>query len=218
MSDIAIGKLSLGCKKDFEPLFDSFREMKSLFGIAREVLAGGLDLLDCERIFSMYQELVYEGTCTYSISGFTWCAACLFIVSLMGMIMITLRSSVQNTEYLESDGGNDEKDLNESESDGKLSTDVGTTDEDALGSSSEGEKATTEEGNDEEAVCVDEEDAPVTAEEGLVAAEDNVYALNKDDDRMEDFSEAACESTADHTRRAPAANTAGQTKVMDLSC
>lgn len=238
MTSTSIKKISFGCQKDFEPLFDAFEEMKSLMELGREIISGSMDLLDCERISTIYQDLVYEATCTYSISGFTWCAACLFIVSLMGMIMITLRSSYQNTEYLDGGEGNDVKDL--SGSDGKVSGGATLDEEDALGSSSTDEKGkvANEENELEEedggVVCVEEKDGEECTDvndsgdqmQDFSAGALESADLNGDDDQMQDFSVGAFESTeftnhastTNHERRTPTDRGASQAAAMDISC
>ena len=185
MSDVSIGKISFGCQKDFAPLFDTFRAMTDLTDLARKLIANGLDLLDCERIASMYEELIYKGTCTYSVQGFTWCASCLFIVSLMGMIMITLRSSYQNTMLPEVDFDLIEtKDLNDS--DDMLGA---TIDEEDVFDSSSGE--------DEKNIESLEDDSVTTDENAFVAEASASEATGTGGgNNMEDFSVGACE-TAD---------------------
>ena len=181
MTDDIIGKISFGCDKDFAPVFDTFREMKNLMDMARRIVADGLDLLDCERVTSMYEDLIYEGTCTYSVQGFAWSACCLFIVSLMGMIMITLRSSFQNELLLEVDAEEIEsKDF--SDSNDMLATTLG--DEDILESSADDERDAVQLEMEDDSGAFDKSDA--IAASGVDSGRGEVFT--------EDFSVRACET------------------------
>jgi hypothetical protein len=51
------------------------------------------DILECKNIVDIYTVPIYQGTCTYSINGVSWAWASFFVVGLMGMVMIMLRSS-----------------------------------------------------------------------------------------------------------------------------
>lgn len=53
------------------------------------------DLLRCSNIVRLYTDPVYDGTCIYSINGFTWAWASFVAVAAMGLIMIMLRSAWQ---------------------------------------------------------------------------------------------------------------------------
>ena len=65
-----------------------------------EAATSGLNILSCERIVPIYADVIYQGTCNYSVSGFTWTFFSLLVVSFMGMLMITLRSSFKNNVVL----------------------------------------------------------------------------------------------------------------------
>jgi hypothetical protein len=99
MSEISLEQLSLGCGRDFRPLHRSLAQMVGVMDALEQASNRALNLLACERIVPIYTDIVYDGTCRYSISGFTWIFCGLFIVSVMGMIMIMFRSSFQNTVF-----------------------------------------------------------------------------------------------------------------------
>jgi hypothetical protein len=94
--------LSFRCGRDFEPIASSLDVMMNILSGLEKSARSGLNLLSCERIVPIYTDIVYEGTCDHSVTGLSWMFACLLIVATMGMIMITLRSSFQNSR-LESD-------------------------------------------------------------------------------------------------------------------
>ena len=100
LDKIDVATLSFQCGRDYEPLVTSLDTMMAILNSLEKSAASGLSLLSCERIIPIYTEVVYDGTCNYSVSGFTWMFSSLLIISAMGMIMIMLRSSYQNNRML----------------------------------------------------------------------------------------------------------------------
>ena len=99
MDDISLEQLSLGCNRDFRPLHRSLGQMNGVLDALLQEANRALNLLSCETIVPIYTDVVYDGTCKYSVSGFAWIFSCLLIMSVMGMIMIMFRSSYQNTVF-----------------------------------------------------------------------------------------------------------------------
>lgn len=50
-------------------------------------------LFRCQNIVPLYTYPTYDGVCDYSISGLTWAFSAFYVVSCMGLIMVTLRST-----------------------------------------------------------------------------------------------------------------------------
>ncbi|CAB9498386.1 expressed unknown protein [Seminavis robusta] len=99
MDEAALQQLSLACNRDFHPLQKSLGQTVGLLDALLKAADRALNLLRCETLVPFYTDIVYDGTCTYSITGFAWLFACLLIVSVMGMMMIMFRASYQNTIY-----------------------------------------------------------------------------------------------------------------------
>lgn len=55
-----------------------------------------VELLRCSNVAPLYVTTFYGGTCTYSITGVTWCFSAFLVVGTMGLIMIMLRSAWQD--------------------------------------------------------------------------------------------------------------------------
>lgn len=100
VSETTIDKLDFGCNKPFGPLFNTMEEAWGMVHNAKKLTDEVFGMMECERISHIYAKLVYEGTCTHSVEGFTWAFSCLLVVSIMAMTMIMLRSSYQNTQLL----------------------------------------------------------------------------------------------------------------------
>uniref|UniRef100_A0A7S1V0A2 Uncharacterized protein n=1 Tax=Grammatophora oceanica TaxID=210454 RepID=A0A7S1V0A2_9STRA len=59
----------------------------------------GVNAMRCDTIIPIYVNGVYGATCTYSVTGVTWAFSASLVVAVMGMIMITLRSSWSAVEF-----------------------------------------------------------------------------------------------------------------------
>lgn len=217
LTETATKKINFGCKKDFEPVFDTMRQLQSLLDLGIEITDSAFKMTECERMANIYGGLVYDGTCTYSVSGFSWFFICLLAISFSGMIMITLRSSYHNTKFMEDDDSEIKgKDLNES--DGKLSVGVGTTlnEDEGLASYhtniSRQDEETGESKKDESKEVVEESNEVDIVEEEI---DDKVG-------EMADFSVSVCPSiddTGDSSRRASSSSVGGRPHAsMDVSC
>jgi hypothetical protein len=60
-----------------------------------------LGLLRCDIIVPIYQEVVYTGACHYSVKAVIWMFSAALITSLAGLTMITLRSALYPTFYVD---------------------------------------------------------------------------------------------------------------------
>jgi len=90
---VSIDGLTFLCGKNFTAYEVLLNTMETNLGILRKDAASVLDLLSCDRIVPIYTRTVYDGTCTYSISGLTWTFASFFIIAFMGMLMLTFRAA-----------------------------------------------------------------------------------------------------------------------------
>jgi len=71
-------------------------DMKNdVISLANDVLQL-VELLRCSNVAPLYVTTFYGGTCTYSITGVTWCFSAFLVVGTMGLIMIMLRSAWQD--------------------------------------------------------------------------------------------------------------------------
>jgi hypothetical protein len=119
--------------------------LQKLGTIALDVVS----LMQCSKIVSLYTTPVYDGTCTYSITGVTWAWASFAVVACMGLIMIMLRSTWQLDSY--------EDTMNVVEIETKVSEDF--EDDDQYGGYT-GYNATTENFTDESKGPGDDQEQP----------------------------------------------------------
>jgi len=93
VSDVGTAALSEACAADvaFLQILNAaiIRNLEKLV-VSTERMQ---ELLQCSNIVRLYTDPVYDGTCTYSITGFTWAWASFAVVGAAGLIMIMLRSS-----------------------------------------------------------------------------------------------------------------------------
>lgn len=91
------------CQSDVELLSDLSRILNDNLQRLVVDMKAGLYLLRCSNIVRLYTNPVYDGTCTYSITGVTWAFAAFAVVGCMGLIMIMLRSAWQLDVYYQND-------------------------------------------------------------------------------------------------------------------
>lgn len=95
---VTIPRLNLLCDKEFEPFEALVDTMGENLDVLQDNAAAALSLLGCDRITPIYLDAVHSGTCDYSVTGITWTFACFLVVAFMGMLMLTFRSSMYESE------------------------------------------------------------------------------------------------------------------------
>jgi hypothetical protein len=93
----ASGDLALTqvCSTEVVLLTGLSRIIQENVNVLLESTLRAIELLRCANIINLYTDPVYDGTCTYSVTGVTWAFASFIVVGTMGTIMIMLRSSWQ---------------------------------------------------------------------------------------------------------------------------
>ncbi|CAB9498380.1 expressed unknown protein [Seminavis robusta] len=94
-----VSLLSFGCNRDFDPLHRTLGQMVGVLKALAQAGNQAIKLLRCEKLVPFYTDIVYDATCTYSVTGLAWIFSSLLILSVMGMILIMFRASYQNTIY-----------------------------------------------------------------------------------------------------------------------
>uniref|UniRef100_A0A7S1UXK6 Protein tweety homolog n=1 Tax=Grammatophora oceanica TaxID=210454 RepID=A0A7S1UXK6_9STRA len=107
MDSVTLSRLNFVCGRDFAPVEALLSSMSANLDILRDNALAALELLRCSRITPIYTATVYRGTCTFSVTGVTWLFASSLVVGVMGMLMITLRSSMWDEVYDENQDGMD---------------------------------------------------------------------------------------------------------------
>jgi len=97
--DVGISRLSVACGIDFAPFQALVKIMDDSLKVLIDNNISVLEILRCDRITPIYTNLAYDATCNYSMTGVTWIWSSLLIISTCSMIMIMLRSSMQETVF-----------------------------------------------------------------------------------------------------------------------
>lgn len=98
---VGVNDLNQLCGTDFSEVASNLKVIETNLQALLSAASRGMQLISCESINSLYVNTFHEGTCTYSVTGFTWVFASLLVVSFCGMLMITFRSAVYDVIWLE---------------------------------------------------------------------------------------------------------------------
>ena len=93
--------LEVQCGRSFVDVIDIVNRMTVNLKLLQQQADLSLDLVKCENVNSLYVNTVHEAGCTYSVDAMAWIFACLLLISVGGLIMITLRAAYYPVEYLE---------------------------------------------------------------------------------------------------------------------
>jgi hypothetical protein len=129
MQAVGTSTLELICGRNFDDIASLAPEMLKNLGTLQQSALDTLNLLKCDNIVPIYYtSTIYDGTCTYSVTGVTWtfagefvsdniqkyvctliidhdlCFAAFLVIAFMGMIMIMFRSSYLEVEETEAKG------------------------------------------------------------------------------------------------------------------
>ena len=89
------------CGQSFDNVLNLVEKMNTNLRLLQRQAELSLDLIKCENINSLYVNTIHEAGCTYSVNAMAWIFASTLIISVCGLIMITLRSAYYSVEYLE---------------------------------------------------------------------------------------------------------------------
>lgn len=95
-------ELSNMCGSDISSIVAGVDVLQHSIGVLLENADRTLSLLSCESLNSIYVKATHEGACTHSIAALSWLVLSLVVISICGMTMIMLRSSILHTVYTHS--------------------------------------------------------------------------------------------------------------------
>jgi hypothetical protein len=87
------------CNRSFAPLQKDIAEMKNLLRKGYDAIIQTLNQIECWEIVPLYQSTVYDASCTYNIYAVKWMFASSLIMATAGLLMLTFRSSLLDTQY-----------------------------------------------------------------------------------------------------------------------
>ena len=85
----------------FAPFLILAKSMNKNLELLKETVDEALSLVNCEDINRMYVNAVHDAGCTKSPNALAWVYGSLLVISVCGMIMITLRASYLPSVYVE---------------------------------------------------------------------------------------------------------------------
>jgi hypothetical protein len=96
----ALSELELYCNRDFKFLEALLADMVEIILVISEALQRTVALASCDTIVPIYTAVAYDAGCNYSLTAVMWVFTGFLITSFFGFLMITLRSSFNQTRYV----------------------------------------------------------------------------------------------------------------------
>eukprot|EP00934_Nitzschia_sp_Nitz4_P005282 Nitzschia sp. Nitz4//scaffold159_size51929//27481//29269//NITZ4_006879-RA/size51929-augustus-gene-0.77-mRNA-1//1//CDS//3329537574//5272//frame0 len=85
--------LSQECGVEYTPLLQLIIQLQTYTNILKSTSHRTLDLLSCSKIVPLYTNVIYDETCTSTITSSAWVFGCAFVISFFGMLMIMFRGA-----------------------------------------------------------------------------------------------------------------------------
>jgi hypothetical protein len=99
-NETALGEeLQNECGRDFTDLYQSIIAVENAVKQLFRTMLKLLELIRCDSIVPIYQQVVYTGTCHYSVKAVIWMFSAALVTSLVGLLIITFRSALYPTVY-----------------------------------------------------------------------------------------------------------------------
>ena len=89
------------CGRNYTELIESIQAVKGTAQFLFRSFFRLLNLIKCDSIVPIYQQVVYTGSCHYSVKAVVWMFSAALITSLSGLLMITFRSALYPTLYMD---------------------------------------------------------------------------------------------------------------------
>jgi len=88
--------LSESCGADLAPIVSSVVLMKGSMQSIQKDIESALELSACSKVSPILRRMFYGPTCGDSVNAFTWMFSCCFIISILGLIMLSVRAALYN--------------------------------------------------------------------------------------------------------------------------
>jgi len=91
---------------NFQGLINLIARMRGILETLQGDINRVLELLKCQDISPVINDALDDGVCYYAIAALAWCVICFSVITLLGLVMITFRSSFLRSveEDIEDDG------------------------------------------------------------------------------------------------------------------
>lgn len=94
-------QLEVSCQRNYTSVLTMLRNFTDVIDILRNFTGSALDLVNCQHVNKIYVSFVHDTTCRDVPTGITWMFATFIIISVCGVVMITLRSAWGDTAGVE---------------------------------------------------------------------------------------------------------------------
>ena len=92
--------LELMCGREFDDVLVLLADMSNNLKLLQVQANISLDLVTCEKVNKLYVNTFHEAGCTYSVDALGWIFFTSLIISIVGLIIIMLRSAYYPVEYI----------------------------------------------------------------------------------------------------------------------
>eukprot|EP00586_Coscinodiscus_wailesii_P007596 CAMPEP_0172521514 /NCGR_PEP_ID=MMETSP1066-20121228/292621_1 /TAXON_ID=671091 /ORGANISM="Coscinodiscus wailesii, Strain CCMP2513" /LENGTH=467 /DNA_ID=CAMNT_0013304433 /DNA_START=489 /DNA_END=1892 /DNA_ORIENTATION=- len=93
----------MGCEEEIFGVVDNAQKMIWVLREIVEIALLLIELIECDAITPIYENVVYGATCRHLPYALGWMLLSFFGISISGMVMVTLRSSLMNLSDIEYD-------------------------------------------------------------------------------------------------------------------
>lgn len=91
-----IDEISLDCGADVTPLVDGFERFVKSLEVVQSNIISAVEISDCASISPILNGIMHGETCDEVVSGLSWMYWSTLIITILGLVMVTLRAALYN--------------------------------------------------------------------------------------------------------------------------
>lgn len=89
-------RLSESCGANLVPVMSSMVMLKSSLQSIQTDIQSVLDLSSCYKVSPIFRRMLYGPACNDSVTALTWLFSCCLVISILGLIMLSVRAALYN--------------------------------------------------------------------------------------------------------------------------
>ena len=94
--EVGIDQVNLDCGADVTPLVGGYQRFVESLDIIQGSIASALEISDCSSISPILNGIMHGETCDEVVSGLSWMFWSTLAITILGLIMVTLRAALYN--------------------------------------------------------------------------------------------------------------------------